>query len=30
MRKALGVNALTKGTLGDQETISQIIFGRYA
>ena len=30
VRKALGVNALTKGTLGDQETISQIIFGRYA
>jgi len=30
IRKALGVNALTKGTLGDQETISEIIFGRYA
>jgi hypothetical protein len=30
VRKALGVNALTKGSLGDQETISQIIFGRYA
>ena len=30
VRKALGINALTKGTLGDQETISQIIFGRYA
>ena len=30
VRKALGVNALTKGTFGDQETISQIIFGRYA
>jgi len=30
VRKALGVNALTKGTLGDQETISEIIFGRYA
>lgn len=30
IRKALGVNALTKGTLGDKETISQIIFGRYA
>ena len=30
VRKALGVNALTKGTLGDEETISQIIFGRYA
>jgi len=29
-RKALGVNALTKGTLGDQKTISEIIFGRYA
>jgi uncharacterized protein (TIGR02466 family) len=29
MRKALGVNALTKGTLGDKETISEIIFGRY-
>lgn len=29
-RKALGVNALTMGTLGDQETISEIIFGRYA
>jgi hypothetical protein len=25
----LGVNALTKGTLGDKETISEIIFGRY-
>lgn len=30
VRKALGVNALTKGTLGDQKTISEIIFGRYA
>jgi hypothetical protein len=30
VRKALGVNVLTKGTLGDQETISQILFGRYA
>lgn len=30
VRKALGVNALTTGTLGDAETISQIIFGRYA
>lgn len=30
VRKALGVNALTKGTLGDRETISEIIFGRYA
>lgn len=30
MRKALGVNALTKGKLGDRETISEIIFGRYA
>jgi hypothetical protein len=30
VRKALGVNALTKGTLGDKETISEIIFGRYA
>ena len=30
MRKALGVNALTKGTLGDRETISEIIFSRYA
>ena len=29
VRKALGVNALTKGTLGDKETISEIIFGRY-
>jgi len=29
VRKALGVNALTKGKLGDQETISEIIFGRY-
>jgi uncharacterized protein (TIGR02466 family) len=29
-RKALGVNALTKGTLGDKETVSEIIFGRYA
>ena len=28
-RKALGINGLTKGTLGDEETISQIIFGRY-
>jgi uncharacterized protein (TIGR02466 family) len=30
VRKALGVNALTKGTLGDRETISEIIFGRYS
>lgn len=30
VRKALGVNALTKGKLGDEETISEIIFGRYA
>jgi uncharacterized protein (TIGR02466 family) len=30
VRKALGVNVLTKGTLGDKETISEIIFGRYA
>jgi uncharacterized protein (TIGR02466 family) len=30
IRKALGVNALTKGTLGDRETISEIIFGRYS
>lgn len=30
IRKALGVNVLTKGTLGDRETISEIIFGRYA
>ena len=30
IRKALGVNALTKGKLGDRETISEIIFGRYA
>lgn len=30
VRKALGVNVLTKGTLGDNETISEIIFGRYA
>ena len=30
IRKALGVNALTKNTLGDRETISEIIFGRYA
>ena len=29
IRKSLGVNALTKGTLGDKETISEIIFGRY-
>ena len=29
MRKALGVNVLTKGKLGDRETISEIIFGRY-
>jgi uncharacterized protein (TIGR02466 family) len=29
-RKALGVNVLTKGTLGDEHTISEIIFGRYA
>ena len=29
-RKALGVNVLTKNTLGDKETISEIIFGRYA
>lgn len=30
VRKALGINGLTKGTLGDEQTISQIIFGRYA
>lgn len=30
VRKALGVNALTKGTFGDQQTVSEIIFGRYA
>lgn len=30
IRKALGVNALTKGKLGDRETISEIIFGRHA
>lgn len=30
VRKALGVNALTTGTLGDEKTISEIIFGRYA
>jgi len=30
VRKVLGVNALTKGTLGDNRTISEIIFGRYA
>lgn len=30
VRKALGVNVLTKGKLGDQETVSEIIFGRYA
>jgi len=30
IRKALGVNALTKGTFGDKSTISEIIFGRYA
>jgi hypothetical protein len=30
VRKALGVNILTKGTLGDKETISEIIYGRYA
>jgi uncharacterized protein (TIGR02466 family) len=30
IRKALGVNVLTKGTLGDKKTISEIIFGRYA
>lgn len=29
VRKALGINALTKGTLGERETISEIIFGRY-
>lgn len=29
IRKALGVNVLTKGKLGDRETISEIIFGRY-
>ena len=30
VRKALGVNALTKGTFGDRRTISELIFGRYA
>lgn len=30
IRKALGINALTKGKLGDKETISEIIFGRHA
>jgi len=29
-RKALGVNALTKGTLGERETISEIVYSRYA
>jgi uncharacterized protein (TIGR02466 family) len=30
IRKSLGVNILTKQTLGDRETISEIIFSRYA
>lgn len=30
VRKALGVNVLTKGTLGDEQTVSEVIFGRYA
>lgn len=30
VRKALGVNALTKGKLGDRETISEIFYSRYA
>jgi len=29
VRKSLGVNALTKGKLGDRETISEIIYERY-
>jgi uncharacterized protein (TIGR02466 family) len=29
VRKSLGVNVLTSGTLGDKETISEIIFSRY-
>ena len=29
IRKAQGVNVLTTGKLGDRETISEIIFGRY-
>lgn len=29
VRKALGVNVLTRHTLGDRETISEIIFSRY-
>ena len=30
MRKSLGINALTKGKLGDTRTISGIDYGRYA
>lgn len=30
IRKALGINVLPKSTLGDRETISEIIFSRYA
>lgn len=30
IRKALGVNVLTKNTLGDRRTVSEVIFGRYA
>lgn len=30
IRKALGVNAMTRGTLGDKHTISEIVFKRYA
>jgi uncharacterized protein (TIGR02466 family) len=29
IRKSLGVNVLTKGTLGDKETISEIKYNRY-
>ena len=29
MRKCLGINALTKGKLGDTHTISGIDYGRY-
>ena len=30
IRKALGINAMTKGKLGDRQTISELDYKRYA